>query len=67
MQISTARRLTCAVTAPKGKVYFVGDKFAQNLEIDNSKFGFHELPVDETDLFVEPPKREVVEEAELEP
>jgi hypothetical protein len=50
-----------ALTHPKGKVYFVGDKLARTIEIDNSqKFGFHELPVNEDDLY---PKKVVVKKA----
>ena len=41
VRISTNKRTTVAVTEPKGKVYFVGDKFAKMIEFDNSaKFGF---------------------------
>jgi hypothetical protein len=33
-------------------VYFVGDKFAKLIGVDNSsKYGFIELPVDKSDLF----------------
>ena len=58
VEIATSRHVTVALTYPKGKVYFVGDKLARTIEIDNSqKFGFHELPVNDDDLY---PLRKVV-------
>lgn len=53
IQISTKRRITCAVTAPKGKVYFASDILASTVGVDNAKFGFTELPVDDEDLYKE--------------
>ena len=51
-QISSTRHITVAVTNIKKLVYFVGDKFAKLIGVDNSsKYGFIELPVDKSDLF----------------
>jgi hypothetical protein len=54
-QIDSARHITVAVTSEKKRVYFVGDKFAKLIGVDNStKFGFVEMPVDQSDLFIKP-------------
>ena len=43
-QINTFFQVTIACTE-KGKVYAVGDKLAKMSKIDNSKFGFYEVPL----------------------
>lgn len=45
----------------KGKVFAVGDKIAQMTKIDNSKFGFFEIPLGDPAPFV-PPVVEASEE-----
>jgi hypothetical protein len=52
-QIASTRHITVAVTGEKKLVYFVGDKFAKLIGVDNStKYGFVEMPVDKSDLII---------------
>jgi prophage antirepressor-like protein len=67
-QIDSTRHITVAVTSEKNLVYFVGDKFAKLIGVDNStKFGFVEMPVDKSDLFVKPDQEAVESEKEDDP
>lgn len=51
--------MTIAVTE-KGKVFAIGDKLAKMAKLDNSKFGFYEVPLSspETEYVVEEPFEE---------